>query len=96
MKIYTLFYKNTKLYNKSIFVMPNDETAKEAMKLNLMEKNAERFRNQVNEGNVILKSLGSFFEEDGLTKAEEIDICNLKDLLNDNNGDMESVKSDNT
>lgn len=62
MKLYTLFYKDTKAYNRSIFVMPNDETAIKAMRLNLKDKNAERFRNEVLEGNVELQCIAHFQE----------------------------------
>lgn len=87
MKIYTLFYKDTGLYNRSIFVMPNDAAAIKAMKINIMDPKAINFKNEVSLGNTILKSLGTFSEEDGLTKAEEKEICNLKDLLNDDSRD---------
>lgn len=96
MKIYTLFYADTGLYNRSIFIMPNDAAAIKAMKINIMDPKAINFKNEVSLGNTILKSLGTFNEEDGLTKAEEKEICNLKDLLDDNNGNLESVESDNT
>ncbi len=88
MKIYTLFYTNTSLYNHSVFVMPNDKTAIEAMKLNLMDSKAERFRNQVSEGNVELRSLCTFDEERGVSEPEMATICNLKDLLNDSKRNM--------
>ena len=99
MKIYTLYYTNTGLYNHSVFVMPNDETAIEAMKLNLMDSKAERFRNQVSEGNVELHQLCLFDEELGtaiLPPQTKQCICNLKDLLNDskrNMADAEQKKS---
>lgn len=97
MKIYTLYYKDTGLYNRSIFVIPNDEAAKKAIKLNLMDSRAEQFRNEAKLGNVILKCLCEFYEEKGLIENEgEYEVCNIKDLLNDNNGNLESAQSDNT
>lgn len=98
MFIYTLFYRDTGLYNRSIFVMPNDQTAIKAMKLNLMDKNAERFRNECANGDVELRCLAYFSEEQGISteiKGEKT-ICNLKDLLNDINGNLETTKPDNT
>lgn len=116
MKIYTLFYKDTNSYNSSIFVMPNDVMAKKAMRLNLKMKDAERFRNEVIEGNIELRCIAHFQEfikepekdEDESETQVRINpiwwnretfpeiICNLKDLLNDNNRDMESAEPDNT
>lgn len=98
MKVYTLFYKNSGLYNRSLFVMHNDITAKEAMKLNLKQADAERFRNQVALGDTILKCIGTFNEDSGMTiqENEPYDVCNLKELLDDNTGNMENVKSNNT
>ncbi len=97
MFIYTLYYKDTGLYNRSIFVMPNDATAIKAMKLNLMDKNAERFRNECATGDVELRNLCAFFEEDGIAcDTEEQLVCNLKDLMNDNDGNLETTKPDNT
>lgn len=95
MKIYTLFYEDTGLYNRNMFVMPNDAAAKKAMQLNLMEPKAENFRNEARLGNTVLISLGTFSEEEGLTKAEKIKICNLKELLNDNNRNLEDTQPDN-
>lgn len=116
MFIYTLFYKDTNSYNRSIFVMPTDETAIKAMKLNLMDKNAERFRNECSTGNVELHRIAKFSEyipepeEDELESETQerinpiwwnrelypIKIINLKDLMNDNNGNLETTEPDNT
>ena len=98
MFIYTLYYKDTGLYNRSIFVMPNDATAIKAMKLNLMDKNAERFRNECATGDVELRCLAYFSEEEGISteiKGEKT-ICNLKDLMNEKDGNLETTKPDNT
>lgn len=98
MFLYTLYYKDTGLYNRSVFVMPNDATAIKAMKLNLMDNNAERFRNECATGDVELRCLTYFSEEEGINteiKGEKT-ICNLKDLMNDNNGNLETTKPDNT
>lgn len=92
MKIYTLFYLDTGLYNKQLFVLPNDETAKKAMKINLMDPNAINFKNEAMLGNTIIKCLANFSEETGLKYGKEYDVCNLKDLLDDNNRDLEAVK----
>ena len=93
MKIYTLFYDDTKMYNRSIFVIPNDETAKKAMKLNLMEQNAERFRNEVKDGHVNLVALGTFDEEKGMVSyATSKLVCNLKELLDDDKGNSTEVQ----
>lgn len=82
MKIYTLFYSDTGLYNHNIFVCPNDETAIKAMNLNLMDSKAERFRNEVSEGNVVLTALALFDEEKGAESFRTpVNVCNLKDLL---------------
>lgn len=94
MHIYTLFYKDTGLYNRSLFVVPNDEAAKKGMKLNLMDSRAEQFRNEVKLGNVILKCLGEFYEEKGLMQNDEYEVCNLKELLNDDNRNMENPEQD--
>lgn len=97
MKIYTLFYKDTGLYNRSIFVLPNDAAAIKAMKLNLMDSRAEQFRNEVKLGNVELLALNEFSEEDGIGKelGPQI-IYNLKTLLkeieNDNGGNTTPVQ----
>lgn len=99
MFIYTLYYKDTGLYNRSIFVMPNEATAIKAMKLNLMDKNAERFRNECSTGEVELRCLAGFTEEDGIETEianYPIRVCNLKDLINDNDRNMETTKQDNT
>lgn len=96
MKIYTLYYADTNLYNKQIFVLPNDETAKKAMKLQLMDAKNINFINEAKLGNTILKGLGYFSEEVGLTADEEYTVCNLKDLLNDDNKDLVEPKQDNT
>lgn len=98
MYIYTLFYKDTGLYNRSIFVCPNDATAIKAMKLNLLDKHAERFRNECTTGDVELRCLAGFTEEKGIEteNTAEMTICNLKDLLNDINGNLETAKPDNT
>lgn len=104
MKIYTLYYKDTNLYNRSIFVMPNDEAAKKAMKVNLMDSRGENLRNDAKLGNTELVVLTQFSEETGIfvdsVYAGHLEtVCNLKDLLkdllNDNNGNLESAKSDN-
>lgn len=94
MYIYTLFYDDLKMYNRSVFVSPNDETAKKAMKLNLMEKNADRFRNEVNDGHVNLVRLKEFTEENGIIEngyMNEI-VCNLKELLDDDGGNPKPVQ----
>ena len=96
MFIYTLYYKDTGLYNRSIFVMPNDATAIKAMKLNLMDKNAERFRNECSTGDVLLKKIAKFSEETGIVWEGTETICNLKDLMNDNDGNLETTEPDNT
>lgn len=82
MKIYTLFYKETGLYNHNIFVMPNDAAAKEAMRLNLAESKNERFKIQVETSDVELHRLTDFDEEKGITEifGDNI-VCNLKELL---------------
>lgn len=86
MYIYTLFYDDVKMYNRSVFVIPNDEAAKKAMKLNLMEKNAERFRNEVKDGHVNLIRLKEFSEEQGIIENGYMNehVCNLKELLDEN------------
>lgn len=99
MFIYTLFYRDTGLYNRSIFVMPNDATAIKSLKLNLMDKNAERFRNECATGDVELRRVAEFTEEDGFQHNDSlapITVCNLKDLLNDINRNLEKTKPDNT
>ena len=96
MFIYTLYYKDTGLYNRSIFVMPNDATAIKAMKLNLMDKNAERFRNECATEDIELRCLACFSEEEGLESTPERTICNLKDLMNDINRNLESTEQNNT
>ena len=99
MFIYTLFYKDTGLYNRSIFVMPNDATAEKAMKLNLMDTKAERFRNECKTGDVELRCIAGFTEEHGIETEiahYPMTVCNLKDLLNDNNGNLEPIEPDNT
>lgn len=96
MKIYTLYYTDAKLYNRSIFVMPNDEMAIKAMRLNLKDTNAERFRNEVMEGNVELRELCDFTEEEGIIDITCKKVINLKDLLNDDTGNSESVQRDNS
>ena len=98
MKIYTLYYTDAKLYNRSIFVMPNDEMAIKAMRLNLKDANAERFRNEAMEGNVELRTIAYFSEEDACSPLNNClpeTICNLKELLNDNNGNLAETKQDN-
>ena len=96
MKIYTLFYSDTGLYNRSIFVCPNDETAKKAMKLNLMNSQAEQFRNEVKLGNVELRALADFSEEDGCDGyLESKKICNLKELLDDDKGNSTEIQHNN-
>lgn len=93
MKVYTLFYEDTGLYNRSLFVVPNDEAAKKGMKLNLMDSRAEQFRNEVKMGHVILKCLIEFEEEKGLIENQgEYIVCNLKELLDDDNGNPTPVK----
>lgn len=94
MYIYTLFYDDVKMYNRSVFVMPNDETAKKAMKLNLMEKNAERFRNEVKDGHVNLVRLKEFSEEQGIIENGYMNenVCNLKELLDDDGGNPAPVQ----
>lgn len=100
MYIYTLFYKDTGLYNRSIFILPNDATAKKAMKLNLMDTKAEQFRNEAKLGNTELHKIAEFTEEHAISTnclecesgEETICICNLKELLNDNNGNPEPVQ----
>lgn len=106
--IYTLYYKDTGLYNHNVFIVPNDETAKKAMKLNLQDSKNERFRNECKTGEVELHKLCDFDEQKGIyIEADEEDfdgyggfvyqgsnrICNLKDLINDDTGNMETVKS---
>lgn len=97
MYIYTLFYDDLKMYNRSVWVAPNDETAKKGMKLNLMDKNAERFRNEVNDGHVNLVKLKEFTEENGIIENGHMNeiVCNLKELLDDNNGNLAEPKQDN-
>lgn len=85
MKIYTLFYSDTELYNHNVFVCPNDATAIKAMKLNLMDSKNERFRNECKDGNVELHVLCEFSEETGCTHAVNKSCCNLKELLEENN-----------
>lgn len=92
MKVYTLFYEDTGLYNRSLFVVPNDEAAKKGMKLNLMDSRAEQFKNEVKIGHVILKCLGEFYEERGLMQNDEYTVCNLKELLDDNSGNPAPVQ----
>lgn len=90
MKIYTLFYKDTNLYNKQIFVLPNDETAKKAMKLQLMDIKNVNFINEAKLGNTELKSLCNFTEESGMIGLpDQKTICNLKELLDDNTRDIQ-------
>lgn len=85
MKIYTLFYSDTGLYNHNVFVCPNDATAIKAMKLNLMDSKNERFRNECKDGNVELHVLCEFSEETGCTHIINKSCCNLKELLEENN-----------
>lgn len=94
MKVYTLFYKDTGLYNRSIFVLPNDAAAIKAMKLNLMDSRAEQFRNEVKLGNVELKAIAHFSEESGINgfKDDYLTVCNLKELLDDNDGNPAPVQ----
>ena len=97
MKIYTLHYTDTKLFNKSVFVCPNDETAIKAMKLNLMDKTSpqsERFRDEVKLGNVELVSITEFDEDAACANAgsTSIKICNLKELLDDDGGNLTPVQ----
>lgn len=91
MKIYTLYYADTQLFNRSIFVIPNDAAAKKAMMINLMDPKAESFRNEVKLGNVYLYSLATFTEETAIQEAVKEEICNLKDLLDDCTRDMQSA-----
>lgn len=86
--IYTLYYKDTGLYNHNVFIVPNDETAKKAMKLNLQDSKNERFRNECKTGDVELRKLCGFDEERGVSEPEMATICNLKDLINDDTGNM--------
>ena len=98
MYIYTLYYKDTNLYNKQIFVLPNDETAKKAMKIQLMDAKNVNFINEAKLGNTELKAIAHFSEESGINGFldEYKTVCNLKDLLNDNNGDLVESEQDNT
>lgn len=94
MKIYTLYYKDSRCYNRSLWVLPNNEAAKKAMILNLMDPKAESFRNEAKLGNTYIVALAYFNEETGLF-TEEIpkghieEVCNLKDLYDDCTRDMQ-------
>lgn len=89
MYIYTLFYKDTGLYNKQIFVLPNDLTAKKAMKIQLMDAKNVNFINEAKLGNTELKQLCEFEEIEGILDVTGKTVCNLKELLDDDTGDMQ-------
>ena len=95
MKIYTLFYKESELYNHNVFVMPNDKAAIRAMKMNLIDPKQERFRAEVANGDIELHVLCDFEEDSGayFTTKQNTCVINLKELLNDDKGNSTEIQN---